>query len=210
LTDSSFASGNTTDGKLKKIYIGPIAPQSFAAPSSASDDEEMESVLSDSDNPYDAPLSNTPFNSVPPLSTMKAANSSTSSSSSNFLRKTDRIPKSWKDELRALITDTIDGLFEERGLVSSHNRKRKNTYSFDDDDDLELIATAPKHRKRLGKVEALGKGHESTYEKSGNDSVSDVNLWPPHAERTRFQLSPSSIRFEQGSWSLFSFSNTYR
>jgi len=156
----------------------------------------LQPLQSDSDHPYDAPLINEPFNSVPPLSTMKAVNSS-SSSSSNFLRKTDRMPKEWKDELRALIVDTIDRHLEEREPVSSHNRKRKNTY---DDDDLESIATAPKQRKRPGKVEAqplLSKGYDS-----GNDSESDVGLWPP-AERARFQLSPSSIKFEQGSLSLF-------
>lgn len=196
MTDSSFASGNTTDGKLKKIYIGPIAPQSFAPPDPpASDDEEMESILNNSDHAYDAPLINAPFNSVPP-----------SSSSYNFLRRTDRMPKSWKDELRTFITETIDRHFDEREPVPSHNRKRKNhTFSLDDDDDLESIGAAPKQRKRSGKVEL-----QPSNEKSGNDSMMDVTLWPPHAERTQFQLTPSSIRFEQGSLSLFSFSNTYR
>jgi hypothetical protein len=208
LTDSRFASGNTTDGKLKKIYIGPIAPQSFVA--ATSDDEDMESVLSDSDGRYDAPLNNEPFNSVPPLSTMKAVNS-LSSSSSNFLPKTDRMPKTWKDEMRhemrremqAWIMDTID---RRLGVpISSHNRKRKNTYNFGDENELQSMATAPKQRKRLGKVEAqpslAGKGQESTNEKSGNEASVD-SLWPPHAERARFQLSPqSSIEFEQGSFS---------
>jgi hypothetical protein len=181
LTNNSFASGSTTDGKLKKIYIGPIAPESFAPPAPPapppSEDEEIESVLSHSDHAYDAPPS---------------------SSSYNFLRRTDRMPKSWKDELQTFITETIDRHFEEREPVSSHGRKRKNIFSLDDDTDLESIGATQKQRKRPGKVEP-----QPSNEKSGNDSVSDLNLWPPHSERTRFQLTPSSIRFEQGSLSIF-------
>ena len=103
--------------------------------------------------------------------------------------------------MQTWIIDTID---RRLGVpISSHNRKRKNTFNFGDENELQSMETAPKQRKRLGKVEAqpsLGKSQESTNEKSGNEASVD-SLWPPHAERARFQLSPSSIEFEQGSFS---------
>ena len=111
------------------MSFAPPAPP--APPPSDRDDEEIDSILSDSDHAYDAPPS---------------------PSSYNFLRRTDRMPQSWKDELQTFITETIDRHFKFEE-IPSHNRKRKNTFSLDDDDDLESIGAAPKQRKRSGKVE---------------------------------------------------------
>jgi hypothetical protein len=125
-----IASGNTTNGALKKIYIGPIAPQSFLVDEDTSSNEQIhesegEDIVSDQDmSNTRQSVSRNPETS-PSVSCNLAQRSSGTKSHVSYLRSNDPIPEGWKSELHEIIQSSLNDFFEEWGTSKSNTIQRQ-------------------------------------------------------------------------------------
>jgi hypothetical protein len=187
-SDCRIASGNTANGTLKKVYIGPIAPQSFLIDDDSHSDDEIMDLTDGTElrmnmsNSYKATTINP---ETPPSVSRTLARRSVSYNKPqpDYVRSTDPMPDKWRQELQDIIQISLQEFFQQHHSSSTFTtpqRKRpgvRTTESQMVPEQGVSNTSSPKRRRTTPKVQ-----------QDSND------LWVPYTERAAFQNSPRSIK----------------